>query len=359
MSRHPLMKSAALPRFFFSLEDVLVKNLQDATERICELKGSQMAFHALVPAVIEALSTAARTRLMLSFEAHAEAARTALLHADISDVVLTSFERDIASNRTLLQRSDTNGHAGLPATVDALLLTTTRITTFAGDQFLTGASGFFYRRGDRLFLVSNRHVFDDPGSGHSPDRLEIEVHTNPEDLADHVVVSVPLYRDGLRRWREARDASGAVDIAAIDLSAGILPVDALLQAFDKTHLEGRDEVVAIGDALTIVGFPLGFDDTIHHLAVAQSACIASAYGIRFRRLGCFLTDARTHRGSSGSPVVRRRVNGHSAVPAPSWQLLGVHSTRMENRAIDQARDESPTLNRAWYADVLETLTGDS
>jgi S1-C subfamily serine protease len=334
-----------------------VKNLQEATERICELKGSQVALDALVPAVIEALSAPARTRLIASFDAHAEAARTAMLHADISDVVLTSFERDVARNRALLQADGRPAHPGLPASVDALLLTTTRLTTFSADQVLTSASGFFYRRDDRLFLVSNRHVFADAKSGHFPDRIEIGVHTDLQDLTRHAVVSLPLYRDGLGRWREATDGGGAVDIAAMEIPAGTLPADAVLQAFDATHLEAREEEVAIGDALTIAGFPLGFHDTIHHLAVARSASIASAYGVRFQRQSCFLTDARTHRGSSGSPVVRRRTNDRSAARAPSWQLLGVHSTRMDMRTRDQTQDESLGLNCAWYADVLATLTG--
>lgn len=335
-----------------------MKNLQEATERICELKGSQVALQALVPAVIEALSASARTRLMVSFDAHAEAARTAMLHADISDVVLASFERDVARNQALLQGRMRPCHPVLPATVDALLLTTTRITTFSAAHVLTSATGFFYRRGDRLFLVSNRHVFADAESGHFPDRIEIGLHTDMQDLTRHAVVSLPLYRDGLRQWREATDGGGAVDIAAMDIPAATLPADTVLQAFDETHLEAREEEVAIGDALTIAGFPLGFQDTIHHLAVARSASIASAYGVRFQRQGCFLTDARTHRGSSGSPVVRRRSNVHSTAPAPSWQLLGVHSTRMDMRTRDQIQDESLGLNCAWYADVLATLTRD-
>ena len=57
-----------------------MKNLQDATERICELKGSLVALDALVPAVIEALSPATRERLIAVFDAHAEAARTVMLH---------------------------------------------------------------------------------------------------------------------------------------------------------------------------------------------------------------------------------------------------------------------------------------
>lgn len=80
-----------------------MKNLQEATERICELKGSLIALDALVPALIEALPPSARQAMLASFEARAEVARTMLLHADISDVVLATFERDVERNRALLR----------------------------------------------------------------------------------------------------------------------------------------------------------------------------------------------------------------------------------------------------------------
>src|SRR6185369_8816423 len=84
-------ESAARPRFFPSAERDSMKNLQEATERICELKGSLVALDALVPALIEALPPSARESMLAAFEARAEAARTVLLHADISDVVLATF----------------------------------------------------------------------------------------------------------------------------------------------------------------------------------------------------------------------------------------------------------------------------
>ena len=71
-----------------------MKNLQEATERICQLKGSLIALDALLPALMETLSTSAWGDLTASFDAHAEAARTILLHADISDVVLAAFENE-------------------------------------------------------------------------------------------------------------------------------------------------------------------------------------------------------------------------------------------------------------------------
>lgn len=336
-----------------------MKNLQEATERICELKGSLVALDALVPAVLEALSGSTRERLIAAFDTHAEAARTVMLHADISDLVLAAFERDIARKRALLQQGQERQRAGeAAATFDALLMTTTQIATFAAQQGLSHATGFFYRAAGRLFLVTNRHVFVDPGSAHFPDRIEFGVHTDTRDLTRYTTVSLLLHRDGLRQWREATDSAGTVDVAVIDIPPGLLPPQAVLQSFDESHLELRGEDVAAGDALTIAGFPLGCHDTIHHLAVARSASMASAYGVRFQRQGCFLTDARTHRGSSGSPVVRRRAHDSAAASSRSWQLLGVHSTRMDMGTRDNTQDESLGLNCAWYADVLVALTAE-
>lgn len=336
-----------------------MKNLQDATERICELKGSLVALDALLPAVIDTLSAAALARLTDSFDAHAEAARIVMLHSDISDVVLTTFEREIARNRALLQRNqEPLGRATRTGVVDELLLTTTRITTFVGSQVQTRASGFFFRRGDQLFLVSSRHVFADATRSHFPDRIEIGLHTDTHDLTRHETVSLPLYRDGLGQWREAVDSGGKVDVAVLAIPATRLPADAVVLAFDDSHLDARGEDVAIGDALTIAGFPFGFHDTAHHLAVARSACVASAYGVRFRQQGCFLIDARSHPGSSGSPVVRRRSGGHPGASAVRWRLLGVHSTRVDMGDRDPLRDDGLALTCAWYADVLPTLTAE-
>jgi hypothetical protein len=238
----------------------------------------------------------------------------------------------------------------------AILLSTTRISTWLGSRSLSGASGFFFRVRGGLFLVTNRHVFADVPSGHFPDRIEIDLHTDPRDLTRCTVFSIPLYAGGVGLWRQASDIAGPVDVAMIQIDVSRLPGAAVLQPLDATHLESAGEKVAIGDVLAIIGFPLGFQDTVHHLAVARSAAVASAYGVRFQQQGCFLTDARTHRGSSGSPVMRRRRTAHPADDSPrSWQLLGIHSSRMDMRTRDLLADESLGLNCAWYAGVLTTF----
>jgi hypothetical protein len=238
----------------------------------------------------------------------------------------------------------------------AILLSTTRIMTWLGSRPLSVASGFFFRTHERLFLVTSRHVLVDVPSGHFPDRIEIGLHTDARDLTCCVSLSIPLYGGGLGLWRQASDVAGAVDVAIIEIDLDRLPEATVLQAFEASHLQPGGESITVGDALTIIGFPLGFHDVVHRLAVARSASIASAYGVRFQRQGCFLTDARTHRGSSGSPVLRRRTGALTGDDSPrSWQLLGIHSTRMDMGTRDLEADESLGLNCAWYADVLTTL----
>lgn len=243
-----------------------------------------------------------------------------------------------------------------PAVLEEVLLATTHIHTYAGSQHRTNASGFFFRRDDRLFLVTSLHVLHDAPSRHLPDRIEIELHTCANDLTKVAIFSIPLYGEGVALWREMVDTAGPVDIAVIEISTGCLPEQTLLRAFDASHLAADDGGAAIGDSLIVVGFPLGFHDTVHYLAVARGASIASAYGVRFQRQGYFLTDARTHRGSSGSPVLRQRRHAHNGRSLQSWQVIGVHSTRMDMRTRDLIEDESLGLNCAWYADVLLVLT---
>ncbi len=94
-------------------------------------------------------------------------------------------------------------------------LAATRIATFHQQQPLTNASGFFFRRDQRLFLVTSRHVLFDEPSQHFPDRIEIELHINPDNLAESTAFSIPLYAYGQRVWRQGLDTAGDVDVAVV------------------------------------------------------------------------------------------------------------------------------------------------
>lgn len=236
---------------------------------------------------------------------------------------------------------------------ESILLTTARLSTFDGARALTVASGFFFERQQRLYLVTSRHVLVDLPSGHQPNRIEVEMHTDIEDLTQAVAFSVMLYDKGKAVWRQGRDGGGDIDVAVIELDRSVLPDPLVLWPFTPNHLARSLDDVKVGASLLVVGFPLGFHDTLHHLPVVRHAVIASSFGLRFQGQGYFLTDGRTHRGSSGAPVVMR--SGAADDPLP-WTLLGVHSSRMDMSSRDVWQDESLGLNCAWYADILLTLT---
>lgn len=239
------------------------------------------------------------------------------------------------------------------STTDPLLLTTTRVSTFSGDRVLTAASGFWFSEGGRLFLVTSRHVLLDADSGHHPDRVELELHADARDLTRLAVISRRLYDDSGRAvWRQGRDSGGAIDVAVIPVDASALPEGTSWRCFTREHLLGELATLAVGHPLLIVGYPLGFHDTVHHLPVVRQAGVASAFGVRFQGQGRFLTDARTHRGSSGAPVVMHDPSAAAELP---WRLLGIHSSRMDMASRDRIEDESLGLNVAWYADILLAL----
>ena len=241
--------------------------------------------------------------------------------------------------------------------IDSILLTAARVLTFEQQRGLTNASGFFFERDGRLFLVTSRHVMIDEPSRHFPDRIEIELHVDPDNMGRSTGFSIPLYRDGRSIWRQGLDSAGGIDVAVIEIERSALPGTTVYRAFTPEHLYGPTDHVEVGTSLLVVGFPLGFHDTLHHMPVVRHAAVASSYGLRFQGEGYFLTDARTHRGTSGAPVVMRVADPQPALGDLPWILLGVHSTRIDVGSRDLEIDEALGLNCAWYADILLTLTG--
>ncbi len=79
-----------------------MKTLQEATERICELKGSLVALDTLITALLQCVPLEGRGKLLSTFEENAELARTALLHSSISEHTLSAFEIDVKRTGALI-----------------------------------------------------------------------------------------------------------------------------------------------------------------------------------------------------------------------------------------------------------------
>jgi hypothetical protein len=226
-----------------------------------------------------------------------------------------------------------------PARAQALL----QVVADAGDR-----AGPAHRLRPRLLLsvsqvatydgtrLTSRHVLIDRPSAHFPDRIEIELHVDAVNLTRSAQFSMLLYRNGRSVWRQGRDASGEIDVAVVEIDRAALPASAVFHAFSSAHLQTSLSDIEVGAALLIVGFPLGFHDTLHHLPVVRQAVIASSFGLRFQGQGYFLTDARTHRGTSGAPVVMR-----AAAPDLSGSELPWKGQAGRGQAVDRQRARDP------------------
>jgi len=191
---------------------------------------------------------------------------------------------------------------------------------------------------------------------HFPDRITIELHTDPNNVASTTGFSIPIYRERKSAWRQGKDSAGEIDVAAIEIDRKALPENATFHCFTPAHLLGPKETIEIGTSVLIPGFPMGFHDALHRIPVVRHAIISSSFGLRFQGEGYFLTDARTHRGSSGAPVVLRVEKPDASLAKLPWKLLGVHSARVDVKTREAGEDEALGLNMAWYADILMTLT---
>ncbi len=236
---------------------------------------------------------------------------------------------------------------------ESLLLTSTPIQTYSQSQALTNASGFFFEINARLFLVTSRHVLIDEPTNHAPDRIEIELHTDPVNLAESIGFSIPLYKSGKSIWRQGSDSAGEIDVAVVEIERDRLPEKSVYSAFTPNHLLESYNEIHVGSSMLIVGFPLGFHDSLHHLPIVRHAVNASSLEFRFKGSGYFLTDALTHRGTSGAAVVIRSKKNTDGLP---WTLLGIHSARLDMGNRETDLDEALGLNCTWFADILLTLT---
>src|SRR6185436_8504540 len=135
--------------------------------------------------------------------------------------------------------------------IETILLTAARVHTYQQELRLTNASGFFFERDERLFLVTSRHVMFDEPSGHLPDRLEIELHTDPENMARSTWFSIPLYRDGTSLWRGGLDAAGTVDVAVVEIERAALPESTVYRGFSPRRLHHSLDQVTVGTSLLV------------------------------------------------------------------------------------------------------------
>jgi len=232
-----------------------------------------------------------------------------------------------------------------------MYLRVAKVFTFTGRNPMTNASGFFYLHESYLYLITARHVVINETHGHYPDSLHCSLHSDADNLTQRSDLQIPLYLNGVPQWRQHPHYLGSMDMVAVAVNNPNVLSNHFMDTFCATDVVPQEQQIPLGQDVLIVGFPLGFHDTYHNLPVVRKATIASSYAHPFKGEPYFLTDARMHRGTSGSPVIARissGANGTSSDQAP-WRLLGVHSSALDVSDRDLQEDEKLALNTTWYA----------
>ncbi len=239
--------------------------------------------------------------------------------------------------------------------IDNTILKVAKIHSFANGQPLTNATGFFFLHDDYLYLITSRHVVFNKTTDHRPDRLQVALHSDASDLRRRAELSIPLYVDGVPQWNQPSQYQDA-DVVAVSINDPQALARHHVFAFCCNDIWTRDEEMPLGQHVLILGFPLGFHDTLHNLPIVRSATIASSFAHPFKGEPYFLTDARLHRGMSGSPVILklpdRKEGGEQTA---RWRLLGIHSSALDVSDRDPVQDERLALNTAWYAALIPEM----
>jgi hypothetical protein len=241
--------------------------------------------------------------------------------------------------------------------IDENLLRVAEIRTMAEGKVLTNASGCFYLHNNYLFVVTARHVVCNEPTNHRPEELQIVLHNTAEDLTQVTEIQIPLYRENAPCWLEHPTYGAKADVAAVPIEDPNILSNFMIATFSENEVLPDNQPLPVGQDVLIVGYPLGFHDSVHHLPLVRSAMIASVYGVPFKNDPYFLTDARLHRGTSGAPVIAylpqpTEVLGESRL---HWYLLGIHSASLDVSNRDPQLDEPLGLNCAWYAALIPQI----
>lgn len=237
------------------------------------------------------------------------------------------------------------------------------------------ASGAFYVRDSKVYLVSNWHVFSgrnaengqclDP-MGAIPCHLEIHYRFLPDGvsaLPEIGRIQIADTDNGIPYWRSHPEAGAAIDVAAIELKG---------ENFAATYPANQDIVIqppiyGVGDPVFILGYPKGFSGG-HHYPVWKRGTIASELSQDIGDKPRFLVDATTTQGMSGSPVFFRetaymvaaphRTDGQHeyAVGNTTQIFLGIYSGRVAALAKDQNLDPmAAQLGYVWRRAVIDEI----
>ena len=244
---------------------------------------------------------------------------------------------------------------GQTISVHPLSVTSLSLKILRDSSDIGVATGFVVKKGEKHYLVTNRHVVLSCAQDQNPtnvggwicaNKLAI-LHNQLGHPGTWVWITEDLYDSaGKPRWFEHAVLGGAADLVALPLAntdnVQFYPLD--------IQLGKTDIVVSPGESVSIVGFPFGLTQDAG-LPIWKTGTVASDLDINFRGKRIFLVDTTSRPGMSGSPVYVVRYGtihtskGENISPESVTRVLGVYSEHIP----------SAELGGVWKAAVVLEL----
>lgn len=228
-----------------------------------------------------------------------------------------------------------------------------------GNQDLASGTAFFYRRNDRLFLISNWHNYSgrdprtqQPLADHAgvPDRVSCFALLNGQYI-ERDWLDIPLSNCERPEWYEHPQSGREVDVAALPVTLDDRYIAIAVNQFTFTEM-----VLRVSHDVFILGYPLGLMNP-HGLPVWKRASVASEPG---GSAPFFLVDSATRTGMSGAPVIHRYRGYYKTDPEPKkvspddWfgegdNFVGIYSGRLG------ASHTEAQLGMVWKPHLIDEI----
>jgi len=255
------------------------------------------------------------------------------------------------------------------AKVDPIFLTTTIVKRFLGDKECGSATGFFFSDvQNNVYLVTNKHVIYDEkyfeeSTKPEIDNLKLILHINKDNLSQNEEITIELFNNGAKIWKEYSQKS--IDIICVPLS---LDRNKFIFFTVREDLLDSSNLKIEFEKIFVMGYPLGWYDTLNNLPITRIGHLSSPFGVSFQGNPFMLGDVETHKGMSGSPVfmhlkdyitIGENGNLTTHLGASKTLLIGVYSGQprwdIKDKKTGKTTEIPHSLSIIWFSNLIKEI----
>jgi hypothetical protein len=254
------------------------------------------------------------------------------------------------------------------ASIDPIYISTVFIQRFFDELQKGSATGFFFTKDDKIYLVTNKHVvygetYSQTGAKPEVNKFKVLVHSDRNNLTKNVTLELPLYIDGKPIWFE--HSNPTIDVLLIPWEFDRNQY--VIATTDENMLDSKNIVINF-EKIFVLGYPYGWFDRKNNLPITRIGHLSSPFGVPFNGEPVLLGDVETHQGMSGGPVfmelhdfvVEEEGKKTKRLGSSKRLLVGIHSGQPLWRLIDNAtkevkEDVKHSLINIWFASLIPEI----